>query len=476
MIRSAAAPAALTLAAAAAAAAAAPATAGGAAPADPRLAVVERLAAPDATTRKRAAAELLAAPDPTLLPPLVDQLFFTPPASRDEILRVLRGLSGSVTASRYLDWVEHVSGRDDLAAPAGYLGWKGRLFGRIDPVFAELLREGTPLRLRPWEVVPGGVRFDGIPALRRPPHVPAAAASHLHPDELVFGARLGGAARAWPLRVLSWHEMLDDELGGEPVTLSYCTLCRSAVLYRGRLPDGTPTSFGTSGLLYRSNKLMFDRATRTLWSNLTGEPLLGPLAARAEPLEALPLTTTTWEAWRRANPDTTAMVADDELARRYGFDYRPGAADSRRAGVAFPVPRRDRRLADREEVLGVALAGHATAYPLAGLLATGVLEDLVGGREVVLVADPETGAIRAYAAPPGASAAGETAGRHGLSATAAGDLRDAAGRAWHAGEEALAPTGGEGPVLPRIPAHRSFWFGWSAFYPHSQVWSAPGEP
>src|SRR5206468_9837405 len=133
---------------------------------------------------------------------------------------------------------------------------------------------------------------EGIPALERPPAVPAPAAAYLEDGERVFGASVGGARRAYPLRILGWHEMANDVLGGEPVTLSYCTLCGSALLVSGRTAAGDLT-FGTSGLLYRSNKLMLDRKTGTLWGNLTGEAVLGPLAAPpgGPPLrlEALPL-------------------------------------------------------------------------------------------------------------------------------------------------------------------------------------------
>ena len=260
--------------------------------------------------------------------------------------------------------------------------------------------------------------------------------------------------------------MLNDELGGEPVTLSYCTLCRSAILYRGRLPDGTPTTFGTSGLLYRSNKLMFDRRTRTLWSNLTGEPLLGPLAASPEPLEQLPLTTTTWSAWVRQNPDTTAMVVDEELGRRHGYDYRAGAADARRAGVSFPVPRRDARLSDREEVYGLRRGGAARAYPLPALLAAGVVEDALGTEPVVLVADPESGAVRAYAA---------AGGPHGFTPAGPAALRDARGRLWSVREEALVADAEGVASLPRLAGHRSFWFAWASFYPLTSVW-VPASP
>src|SRR5688572_22415702 len=364
-----------------------------------RYVAISTLASSDAAVRQSAADRLLAGPrDRALLPPLVDQLFFVAPRHRADILRVLAGLTGA-RHERYLDWVQYLADHPEVAAPPDYLDWKGGLFARIHPRFGDLLREGTPMRIRAEEIVCGGVPFDGIPSLERPPHV-AAAAAGLADDDLVFAAEVNGEARAWPLAILSWHEMLNDRLGGEPVTLSFCTLCRSAVLYRARLPSGAmagdETTFGTSGLLYRSNKLMFDRRTRTLWANLTGEPVLGPLAAEPRALEMLPLTVTTWAAWRRDHPDTTVLALEADRGWRHGYDYRPGAADARRAGVSFPVPARSRLLPDQEEVYGLRLAGVVKAYPVRALVAAGVVNDTLGGEPVVLHAEPGSGAVRAF--------------------------------------------------------------------------------
>src|SRR6185369_7988742 len=130
-------------------------------------------------------------------------------------------------------------------------------------------------------------------------------------SERVFGVSVKGEARAYPLRILDWHEMVNDVVGGEPVTLSYCTLCGSGVLYATRGADGSARTFGTSGLLYRSNKLMVDRQTRTLWSNLTGEAVLGPLAAGPggpARLALLPVVVTTWQEWRARHPATTVLA------------------------------------------------------------------------------------------------------------------------------------------------------------------------
>jgi hypothetical protein len=94
----------------------------------------------------------------------------------------------------------------------------------------------------------------------------------------VFGVAIGGQARAYPLRIVNWHEMVNDTIAGVPVSLAYCTLCGAAILFDARAPGrDTPFTFGSSGLLYRSNKLMYDRQTGSLWNQFTGRPVLGAL-------------------------------------------------------------------------------------------------------------------------------------------------------------------------------------------------------
>lgn len=164
------------------------------------------------------------------------------------------------------------------------------------------------------------------------------------------------------------------------------------------------------------------------------------------------------------------MVPDRELERRFGFDYRAGAADRARAGVRFPVWPRSDALPEKEEIYAVRLPGGAAkAYPLTPLLAAGVVNDAVGGEPVVLVAEA-SGAVRAF-----------RRGGHRFTAGAEpGTLRDEAGRGWQVTEEALVPmAGGETTAspLPRLPGHLSFWLGWHAFFPRAEIWKpAPARP
>jgi hypothetical protein len=420
--------------------------------------------------QRRAADALVRAGDPRAIPPLVDALFFGPRLARPEALRALEALAGERQES-YREWVEWIGGRRDIEPPAGYLEWKGELFARIDPRYRSVFYAGAPTRLRLEEVVSGGVPLDGIPTLDHPPHIPAAEATYLQEGETVFGVHLNGEARAYPARILSWHEMVNDTVGGEPVTLSYCTLCGSAILYLRRTPEAGVLTFGTSGLLYRSNKLMFDHETLTLWSNLTGEAVVGRLAEGAAALAMLPMTTTTWGEWRRRHPSTTTLALDRALGRRFGYDYSPGAADRRRTGVSFPIWQRSDRLPDDEEVYALRIGEEAMAYPLATLAAARLVHHEVGGVPLVLVTDPESRAVRAYR-------------RGSLRFRQAPDfegLIDEQGRSWRITEEALVAVRREGdepegpspqppePLL-REPGHVAFWFGWFAFYPQTGVW------
>jgi Protein of unknown function (DUF3179) len=407
--------------------------------------------------REAAARKLAAARDLSLVPGMVDALFFTPQADREPLVEALRKLTGEDAGPRYYDWVELVGRRTDLKPAPGYLAWKGTLFARIDPKYRQILDPNAPVRLRPEEIVWGGVPLDGIPSLDDPPRVAAEKARSLMDQERVFAVSLGGEHRAYPLRYLSWHEMLNDTVGGQPLTLSYCTLCGTGIAYSSRLPDGTRHTFGTSGLLYRSNKLMFDRETSTLWSNLTGEAVLGKLADRPFRLEMLPMTLTTWGEWKSLHPDTTVVELDAAYGAKWGYRYLPGSADQRRAGVSFPVWAKSRLLPERAEIYGLRQGDRAKAWPVERVLRERVVNDRLADLDLVLVGNPDSGAVRAY----------HRDGRTFRAGSVSGELRDEADRVWRVTEEALVSEG-EAP-LPRVPGHVALWFAWFGFFPQTEL-------
>jgi hypothetical protein len=171
--------------------------------------------------RRRAQRELVAVGATGLVPGLVDAIFFTPKRHRAELFATLRALTGHDAGDDYYSWVEWLGEQTSFPPAPGYLAWKRTLFAKIDPAYLRLFDPNAPVRLRPEEIVFGGARLDGIPALDDPPTVPASEATHLVDDELVFGVSFGGRQRAYPHRYLSWHEMANDVVGGVPIVLSY---------------------------------------------------------------------------------------------------------------------------------------------------------------------------------------------------------------------------------------------------------------
>src|SRR5687767_1581272 len=233
---------------------------------------VDQLFSADAAVRAEARDALIETNDPSTAAALVDAVFFNT-AGRAETIAVLEHLLGEKHGASFKKWVEVIGRREDLNPAPGYIRFKAQLFSKIDPAFAAFLREDAPRIIRTEEIVWGGVKKDGIPALDNPKFTVGSLATWMTPNEQVFGVVVAGDARAYPERILAWHEMANDRISGRAVSLSYCTLCGAAILYDTQASDGKTYTFGSSGLLYRSNKLMYDRQTGTLWSQLTGEPV-----------------------------------------------------------------------------------------------------------------------------------------------------------------------------------------------------------
>ncbi len=399
------------------------------------------------------------------------------PAAGAASTRALEKLTGQSFGGDWPAWVAWYAGTD-LAAPPGFVGWKGELLGRIDERFAEVLYAGAPSRIRVEEVVWGGVAYEGIPALDRPKHVAAEDVDYLGDDDPVFGIALGGEARAYPLRIMDWHEMVNDRLGGVDFSIAYCTLCGAGIAYRGRAADGQTYDFGSSGFLMRSNKLMVDRQTRTLWNQFTGRPVLGKLAATGLRLERLPVVVTRWSDWRARHPETRVLSLDTGFSR----PYTPGAAYAgyfASPETMFPVRQRSRLLPAKAQVFGLELGGVPKAYPVEALVEVGILHDTVGGEGLALLAtgpvirvdgrSVRTGPAR-YAA--GAAVRAYRTGERRLRLED-GALLDGEGRPWQVTEEAL--VGPDGARAERLPGHLAYWFGWSSYHPGTLLHGATAD-
>jgi hypothetical protein len=397
--------------------------------------------------------------------------------AHEELVIGLQELSGENLGRRWPDWVEWY-GKTDLEPPPGFTDWKGDLLSRIDPEFGEFLDGDAPATIRVEEIVWGGVRVDGIPALDQPEVIQAEEADYVEPGEPVFGLQINDDARAYPLRIMDWHEMANDVIGGVPVLLAYCTLCGAAIAYDGRGPDGNVYTFGSSGFLYRSNKLMYDRQTRSLWNQLTGEPVMGELVGEGLRLDLLPVVLTTWKDWQEQHPDTRVLSLDTGYERLYA----PGAAYGHYFSsdeTMFPVWQRSQALAAKERIYALQIDGIPKAYPLQELSEETVVNDHVGNTSVVLVmtrgrVTVEGESLRA--GPVSYDSGGEVrAFERGdwefMPGPEAGAILDQAGAEWRVTENAL--LGPEGNELPRLPGHLAYWFGWYAFFPQTEVYSPP---
>ena len=236
--------------------------------------------------------------------------------------------------------------------------------------------------------------------------------------------------------------------------------------------DGQPTTFGTSGFLYRSNKLMYDRKTNSLWSSLVGEPVIGDLAERDEiiKLDFFPVALTTWGEWVEENPDTKVLSLDNEFyppyfyepetsERSIYYDYRV------RADTMFPVWNRDHTLEAKDEVLGLSIGDTHRAYPVMKLRELRVVNDTLGDKNVVILSSEMSSDARVFERGDETFAIKSGEDIEGIPTS----LVDSNGETWTVGKTGLTKSGDQGATLSRLPSFVAFWFGWYAFHPDTTL-------
>jgi hypothetical protein len=249
---------------------------------------------PDDATFEAALDAIRQRGDPDMTPTLILAMRFAR-LREGPINRLLLEFTGEEDRFGWFDWMLWQEGQPDLAPNESFARTKLHLYHQIDPAFARFLNPQTTapeaMRIRLEEITWGGVRVDGIPSLDGPLLVKPRAATYLRDEDLVFGVEINGDARAYPLRIMGWHEMFNDVIGGVPVALAYCTLCGAGILFDTQVVGrDEPFIFGSSGFLYRSNKLMYDRQTDSLWNQFTGKPVVGPLVDIGLELRQRPVT------------------------------------------------------------------------------------------------------------------------------------------------------------------------------------------
>lgn len=317
----------------------------------------------------------------------------------------------------------------DIPAPDDLAALKERLYGQTSTAWAPLFVDPAPgidLRYVSWGgVLPDDRPLDDttacagcIPSLDHPAVTDARGGEWLQDQRIVFGVVVDGEARAYPRFMMETHELVNDTLGGREIAVPYCTLCGAAQAFLVEVGDERRV-LRTSGLLHRSNKIMYDLTSDTFYDTFAGRAIAGP--HKGEVLEQIPVVTSTWGAWKEAHPGTTIVASDGGI----GFDYPEDPLGGRNLdGPIFPVGTVDGRLSPEALVLGVRIGDRAVAFPVRETRAA------IEAGEAVRVDDVEV-------------------------------VLDGSGL--------IALDGGE-----PVGSHEAFWFAWSQFNPGTAVWQ-PGD-
>lgn len=275
----------------------------------------------------------------------------------------------------------------------------------------------------PWQAIEQGCpRRDCIPAIDSPQFVAADAATFLDDDDLVMGITRAGISRAYPTRILNYHEIVNDRIGDLPVAVTWCPLCGSGLAFERTL-DGEAVEFGVSGLLHNSDLIMYDRNSESLWQQISGTAFAGP--RRGQTLTALPVSLTTWAEWRAAHPETEVLqVPSDDP--RYAQNAPYGDYD-RSPRLIFPVASQNARLHPKEVVHGVEIGDQSFAVTERALRAQAEIETTAGSTQL-LWRRSDNGTVSVV--------------------TAGGD---------------------------ELVAHRMFWFAWYTFHVDTGLFDLPGN-
>lgn len=270
------------------------------------------------------------------------------------------------------------------------------------------------------KVLHGGPSKDGIPSIDQPKFIAADQATFLNDNDRVIGIEINNHYRAYPIKILNWHEIVNDQIDDQPFVVTYCPLCGTGVVYHAKI-NGKPLKFGVSGLLYNSDVLLYDRQTQSLWSQILSKAITGQ--HKGTLLEIIASAHTRWGEWKKQHPKTQVLSTETGHNRRY--NRSPYGDYNQNRVTYFPVDAQSKRYHPKERVLGLTIKGIHKAYPFKelALRKTRVINDLIAGQPLKIHVD--------------------VANREGRI------------------------TDPEGNIIPTI---NSFWFAWYAFHPDTQVY------
>lgn len=323
------------------------------------------------------------------------------------------------------------------------------------------------------EIMSGGPPKDGIPSIDSPIFISQAEASEvLDPQSPVIALRVNGEVRAYPLGILIWHEIVNDEIGGVPVAVTFCPLCNTAITFDRRV-DGVAREFGVSGLLRFSDLVMFDRTNESFWQQITGEAIVGVDTGKR--LTMLPSQIVSWAEFQEAHPDAVVLSRETGYLRSYGDNPYAGY-DRIGSGTYFPVGEYDDQLDGKERVLTVEIDGDAVAFPFGALSTQVVMETEVAGQPVVafwqsgavsaldrsfIIGSRNIGSAGAFSPFLDGERLTFEARNGAIVDTNTGSVWSVLGRA----------TSGEleGAELEPVISANHFWFSWAVFRPETRV-------
>ena len=282
----------------------------------------------------------------------------------------------------------------------------------------KITSRGVKYMVDPEKIMSGGPPMDGIPSIDDPKFVTVDAADEwIQDNELVLGIIYKNVTRVYPLQILVWHEIVNDEIAGDPILITYCPLCGSGIAYE-RILNGEDVEFGTSGKLYNSNLVMYDRKTNSYWSQIDGLAIVGELTGTE--LTPISIDTVVWRDWKVVHPDSEVLSQDTGFRWAYGKD--PYGNYYENSFVLFPVENEDNSVHPKTVVFGIEVNGVYKAYKEDDLVSNNVIEDTVNGVRIKVERD-DAGVVKIYN--------------------------------MGAGEE--------------IVKERDFWFAWYAFHPETDL-------
>jgi hypothetical protein len=316
------------------------------------------------------------------------------------------------------------------------------------------------------QIVSGGPPPDGIPSIDDPKFISLQEADkHLEDSELVLGLNINGDIRAYPLQILVWHEIVNDNVGGVPVAVTYCPLCFTNQVFNSTIIDDKGKAvileFGTSGKLYNSNLVMYDRTTESLWSQAMAQGIVGKFAGVK--LDRIPFDVAYWKEWKQLYPDSKVLSTDTGSTRPYGVD--PYGDYYTSEDVLFPVSNNDDRLGLKEIVIGFENKGQHKAYKLQEIENKKVINDQVNSKPIVLFS-LHPFMVRAY----DSVVDGQTL-EFSYNTKDQNFVDKQTNSLWNFEGKAISGQM-KGKQLTRLPFDEGFWFEWVTFHPKTELYNS----